>query len=103
MTSVLTDEDDQQQAGGVQLDVGVTEGVTEGRVDDHEEDGAADGAERRLSPLQTLPEEPATHLHNTHTHTHGFTTQHSDSFNLLCITHTHIFLPDPGSEEPPPS
>lgn len=66
--TVLTDEDDQQQAGGVQLDVWVTEGVTEGGVDDHEEDGAADGAERRLSPLQILPEETSTHLH-THTHT----------------------------------
>lgn len=31
----LTDEDDQQQAGGVQLDAGVAEGVTEGGVDDH--------------------------------------------------------------------
>lgn len=33
--SELTDEDDQQQAGGVQLNVGVTEGVAEGGVDDH--------------------------------------------------------------------
>lgn len=59
---VLTDEDHQDQAGGVQLDVGVAEGVAEGGVDDHQEDGAADGAERRLPPLQEVPEEPAAHL-----------------------------------------
>lgn len=58
----LTDEDDQQQAGGVQLDVGVTEGVTEGGVDYHEEDGAAHGAKRRFSPIQILPHETPTHL-----------------------------------------
>ena len=85
---VLTDEDDQQQAGGVQLDVGVAEGVAEGGVDDHEEDGTADGAERRLPPLQTLPEETTTHLH-THTHTEErFITPHSD-MSYFCLTHTH--------------
>lgn len=63
--AALTDEDDQQQTGGVQLDVGVTEGVTEGGVDDHEQDAAADGAERRLLPLQEVPEETPTHLHHS--------------------------------------
>lgn len=62
---VLTDKADQQQAGGVQLDAGVTEGFAEGGVDDHEEDGAADGAERGLLPFQKLPEETATHLRTT--------------------------------------
>lgn len=58
----LTDEDDQQQADGVQLDVGVAEGVAEGGVDDHQKNGAADGAEGRLSPLQEVPEEATTNL-----------------------------------------
>lgn len=60
--SSLTDEDDQQQTNGPQLNVGVTEGVTEGAVDDHEEDSAAHGAKGRFSPLQKLPHDTATHL-----------------------------------------
>lgn len=96
----LTGEDDQQQAGGVQLDVWVTEGVAEGGVDDHQEDDAADGAERGFSPLQKLPEETPTHLptrihedvnHVVRTNPIGFV------FNKWRV------LPDPGSEEPPRS
>ena len=84
---VLTDEDDQQQTGGVQLDVGVTERVTERGVDDHEEDGAADDAERRLLPLQELPEEPSTHLE---THTHQRDVQAETNTVQLTTTHnTH--------------
>lgn len=60
--SSLTDEDDQQQTNGSQLNVGVTEGVTEGGVDDHEEHSAAHSAKRRFSPLQKLPHKPPTHL-----------------------------------------
>lgn len=58
----LTDEDDQQQTDGSQLDVGVTEGVAEGGVDDHEEDGAAHSAKRRFAPLQKLPRKTPAHL-----------------------------------------
>lgn len=60
--SSLTDEDDQQQTNGSQLNVGVTEGVAEGGVDDQEEDSAAHSAKRRLSPLQELSHQSPTHL-----------------------------------------
>lgn len=60
--SSLTDEDDQQQTNGSQLNVGVTEGVTEGGVDDHEEDSAAHCAKGRFSTLQKLPHKTPTHL-----------------------------------------
>lgn len=62
MVSSLTDEDDQQQTNGSQLNVGVTEGVTEGGVDDREENGTAHGAKGRFSPLQKLPHKTPTHL-----------------------------------------
>lgn len=60
--SSLTDEDDQQQTNGSQLNVGVTEGVTEGGIDDHEEDSAAHSAKGRFLPLQKLPHKTSTHL-----------------------------------------
>lgn len=46
----------------VQLDVRVGERVAERGVDDHEQNDAAHRAERRLPPLQPLPQEPPTHL-----------------------------------------
>lgn len=96
----LTDEDDQQQTDGSQLDVGVAEGVTEGAVDDHEEDGAAHGAEGRFPPLQELPHEAPTHLQ----------AQRRGGGGGVCEERLRRppgggerGLPDPGSEEPPRS
>lgn len=60
--SSLTDEDNQQQTDGSQLDVGVAERVTEGGVDDHEEDGAAHSTKWRFPPLQELPGKTPTNL-----------------------------------------
>lgn len=99
--SSLTDEDDQQQTNGPQLNVGVTEGVAEGAVDDHEEDSAAHGAKGRFSPLQKLPHETATHLQ---------TQQRGGGGSVGTATPLkpppdgrERGLPDPGPEEPPRS
>lgn len=58
----LTDEDDDEEADMVQLDVRVGERVAERGVDDHEQNDTAHRAKRRLPPLQPLPQEPPTHL-----------------------------------------
>ena len=58
-----TCEDHHQQAGGLQLHVGVAEGVAEGGVDDDEEDEAAHRPEGKLTALQTLPQKPPAQLH----------------------------------------
>lgn len=61
--NTLTDEDDEEQAQMVQLNVGVGEGVAEGGVDYHEQNDAAHRPERRLPAVQTLSQEPPAHLH----------------------------------------
>lgn len=58
----LTDEDYDEQAEVVQLDVRVGEGVAEGGVNDHEQDDAAHRPEGKFPPLEPLPQKPTTNL-----------------------------------------
>lgn len=62
MGGALTDENHQQQAEPIQVDVGVGEGVAEGSVDDDEQHGAADGPKWRLPPLQPVLHKTPAHL-----------------------------------------
>lgn len=96
--SSLTDEDNQQQTNGSQLNVGVTEGVTEGGVDDHEEDSAAHSTKGRFSPLQKLPHKTPTHLQKVKVKVcvNSYTTK-------APIWWPWKGLPDQGSKAPPQS
>lgn len=62
----LTDEEDDDEAECVQVNVGIGKGVAEGGVDDHEKDTAAHRPKWGLFPLQPILDVPSDDLKERH-------------------------------------